>query len=58
MWNQILAIVLAQFRISRNHLPRTGIGTVLLWFVMALWYGIFAAMAVFLALEMPRIPRG
>lgn len=58
MWNQILAIALAQFRVTRNHLPRTGIGTVLVWLVMALWYGVFAAMAVFLAFEIPRLPRG
>jgi ABC-2 type transport system permease protein len=57
MWNQVLAIALAQLRISRNHLPRTGIGTVLLWLVTALWYGIFASMAVFLAVEIPTIPR-
>ena len=31
MWSQISAIAFAQFRIMRNHLPRTNVGSVLMW---------------------------
>ncbi len=40
----------------RNHLPRTGWGTVLLWLVSALWHGFFAALALILAIYLPEVP--
>jgi ABC-2 type transport system permease protein len=43
---QVLAIVWAQFRITRNHFPRTNFGTVLAWTLSALWYLLFVAMAL------------
>src|SRR5205823_3887068 len=46
--NQILAIAWAQFRTMRNHLPRTSLGTVLLWCVSLLWYGLYVGLAVYL----------
>ena len=46
MREQLLAIVWAQFRISRNHFPRTSFGTVLSWSVSALWYLLFVALAL------------
>ena len=45
---QILAIAWAQYRTMRNHLPRTSVGTVLLWCVSLLWYGLYVGLAVFL----------
>jgi ABC-2 type transport system permease protein len=42
---QILAIVWAQFRITRNHLPRTGVGGVVMWIITALWYSLFVGLA-------------
>ena len=53
MWNQILAVAWAQFRISRNHLPRTSFGTVISWFFLSLWYGLYAALAIALVLKIP-----
>src|SRR5690348_16731860 len=56
MWKQIAAIAWAQFRIGRNHLPRAGFGTVLTWFALLFWYGLYAALAFFLASRIPQIP--
>ncbi|MBV8553263.1 MAG: hypothetical protein JOY54_18345 [Acidobacteriaceae bacterium] len=56
MWQQIRAISWAQFRSMRNHLPRTSVGTVLVWLFSALWYGLFTAAGVFLAIEISRAP--
>jgi len=48
MWNQIRAIIWAQWRSTRNHLPHTSIGGLLFTTVLtALWYGSFAFVAVF-----------
>jgi ABC-2 type transport system permease protein len=58
MWAQVLAIAWAQMRISRNHFPRTDVGSVLTWLVSLLWYGIFAAVAVGLALAIPDVSPG
>ena len=58
MWQQVLTIAWAQFRTMRNHLPRTTVGTLLVWLLSLLWYGMFAALAFFLALELWRIPVG
>lgn len=49
MWAQIGAIARAQFRIARNHLPRTSAGTILGWMVLFLWYGLFLLAALFIA---------
>lgn len=54
MWEQILAIAWAQLRIARNHLPRTDAGSVLAWLVSLLWYGLFVAAAVGLAIALPQ----
>jgi ABC-2 type transport system permease protein len=56
MLAQIAAIAWAQIRTTRNHLPRTHAGTIVIWFVSLLWYGLYAALAVFLALTLPAIP--
>ncbi|HEX3683567.1 MAG TPA: hypothetical protein VHU83_13600 [Bryobacteraceae bacterium] len=55
-WAQIKAIAWAQARISRNHLPRTNVGSVLGWLVSLLWYGLYAAGAAGLAIALPRTP--
>lgn len=54
MWQQIRAIAWAQLRTSRNHLPRTNVGAVLLWLLSLVWYGVFAALGVLLAVLLPR----
>lgn len=56
MWQQILAIGWAQFRIARNHLPRTSFGSVLMSMVSLLWYGVYAALAVVLAARLRDVP--
>ena len=55
MWNHILAVAWAQFRISRNHLPRTSFGTVISWLFLLLWYGIFGGLAAGLVLKVPDV---
>jgi len=55
MTQQILAIVWAQFRTTRNHLPRTGVGAVLMWIVSALWYSMFVALAWLAITGIPRV---
>jgi ABC-2 type transport system permease protein len=56
MWAQIFAIAWAQLRISRNHLPRTDLGSVMAWLVALVWNGIFSAAAAGLAFALPRVP--
>lgn len=56
MWQQIRAIIWAQFRTTRNHLPRTNLGTVLMWGLSFLWYAIFLAVGFFLAVRIPVEP--
>src|SRR5580704_5214120 len=47
MWNQAGAIVWAQWRSTRNHLPHANLGGMLFTGVLtAFWYGAFAYMAV------------
>jgi ABC-2 type transport system permease protein len=47
MWNQAGAIVWAQWRSTRNHLPRANLGGLIFTSVLtALWYGGFAYLAV------------
>jgi ABC-2 type transport system permease protein len=57
MWQQISAIVWAQFRITRNHMPRMGLSMALGWFLPVLWYGLFTGFACFLAVVLPNAPR-
>ncbi len=56
MLPHVRAILWAQFRILRNHLPRTNAGTVLGWFLSLLWYGMYAALAAAAAIFLPRVP--
>jgi ABC-2 type transport system permease protein len=56
MWSHIGAIFWAQFRTTRNHLPRTGLGAFLLGLLGLLWYGMFAGLGVMFALLLPRVP--
>ncbi|HTW63021.1 MAG TPA: hypothetical protein VME17_00335 [Bryobacteraceae bacterium] len=47
MWNQAGAIVWAQWRSTRNHLPRSNVGGLLFTGVLtAMWYGAFAYVSV------------
>src|ERR1700733_10820220 len=47
MWNQVSAIVWAQWRSTRNHLPRANLGGLLFTGVLtAVWYGAFTYLAV------------
>ncbi len=54
MWQQILAILWIQFRITRNHLPRTNVGSVLMWLLSCLWYTVFAWLAVLAVVFIPK----
>jgi hypothetical protein len=46
MWNQVSAIVWAQWRSTRNHLPRANLGGLLFTSVLtAVWYGAFTYLA-------------
>lgn len=56
MWSQIAAITWAQFRITRNHLPRTNVGAVLLGIVGLIWYGGFVALAVMFSMLLATSP--
>jgi ABC-2 type transport system permease protein len=53
---QMLAIAWAQFRIARNHLPRTNAGTLLMGLVSLLWYGMYAGVGTAIAIALPEIP--
>lgn len=55
MWSQISAIVWAQLRTMRNHLPRTNTGTLLGWLLFLLWYGMYAGFGVALAIWVPEV---
>jgi ABC-2 type transport system permease protein len=56
MWSQVAAIIWAQFRITRNHLPRTNVGAILLGFVGLVWYGAFTFLSVMLVLLVGSVP--
>jgi ABC-2 type transport system permease protein len=56
MCAQICAIVWAQFRIMRNHLPRTNAGALLMWLLSLLWYGMYAAFGAAVSVTLPRVP--
>lgn len=58
MWQQIRALAWVHFRSTRNRFPRTGWGTILVWFLSFLWYGMFTALGVLLALVVPEIDIG
>lgn len=50
MWNQISAIVSAQWRSTRNHLPRANVGGLVFTGILTtLWYGGFTYVAVIAA---------
>lgn len=55
MPSQIWVILWAQFRILRNRLPRTNVGSVLATLVGLLWYGIFIGAGISLAAAIPRL---
>jgi ABC-2 type transport system permease protein len=55
MTQQILAIVWAQFRITRNHFLRTGFGGVLMWILTALWYCVFLLLGVVVIATIPQL---
>ena len=55
MWQQVRAIVWAQFRITRNHLPRTTVASALLSLLPLLWYGIYVGLAIFAAVRLPAV---
>jgi ABC-2 type transport system permease protein len=56
MTQQIFAIIWAQFRVTRNHLPRTTFGAVLMWILTGLWYFMFAGLALLAIVSIPRLP--
>jgi len=56
MREQLIAIVWAQFRITRNHFPRTTFGTFLSWCVNGLWYLLFVALALLTARSIQHAP--
>jgi ABC-2 type transport system permease protein len=56
MWAQIVTIAWAQLRTMRNHLPRTNLGSVLVWLFSLLWYGMFASIGIGLGIELPSAP--
>ena len=55
MSSQIWAILWAQFRIFRNRLPRTNVGSVLAGLVGLLWYGIFIAAGISFSIVIPEL---
>jgi ABC-2 type transport system permease protein len=55
MWNQVSAIVWAQWRSTRNHLPRANLGGLLFTGALtAVWYGAFAYFALLAAILLSR----
>lgn len=56
MRGQLLAIIWAQFRITRNHFPRTSFGTLLSWCVSGLWYLMFVVIAMLTARALQHVP--
>jgi hypothetical protein len=58
MWNQAGAIVWAQWRSTRNHLPRANLGGLVFTGVLtAVWYGAFAYLAVLAAILLSQAAR-
>jgi ABC-2 type transport system permease protein len=53
---QVLAILWAQFRIFRNRLPRTNVGSVLAGLAGLLWYGIFIGAGISFSVAIPSSP--
>ncbi|HEX5322724.1 MAG TPA: hypothetical protein VFW40_02980, partial [Capsulimonadaceae bacterium] len=55
MWNQISAIVWAQWRSTRNHLPRANLGGMLFTGILTtIWFGAFAYIAVLVGVLLSR----
>ncbi len=53
---QLLAIIRAQFQITRNHFPRTSFGTVLSWTISTLWHMLFVILALVIARSLQHVP--
>ncbi|HEX4230194.1 MAG TPA: hypothetical protein VHZ07_16080 [Bryobacteraceae bacterium] len=53
MWQQIRTLAWVHFRSMRNRFPRTGWGTILIWFLSLIWYGLFAGLGALLAFAIP-----
>lgn len=56
MWQQIRTLAWVHFRSVRNRFPRTGWGTILIWFFSFLWYGLFVGLGGLLAFVLPIFP--
>jgi len=56
MWQQIVVIFWAQFRITRNHLPRTSAGSIVLSLLSLLWYGLYIGLAGIAAVRLSTLP--
>lgn len=56
MWQQVAAIWWAQFRTSRNHLPRRSVASLLATALTVLWYSAAIALGILLAVTLPRVP--
>src|SRR5580704_19067572 len=55
MWSQAGAIVWAQWRSIRNHLPRANVGGLLFTSILTtIWYGVFAYFAVLAGILLSR----
>ena len=57
MCSQLQAIAWVQFRVARNHLPRTSFGTVLTSLLMLLWYGFYCGIGVALTWKIPELSK-
>jgi hypothetical protein len=56
MWAQLVTIIWAQYRSMWNRLPRKRLGHVLTSLLVLLWYGLYAGLAVELAIILPLLP--
>jgi len=56
IWSQFRVIAWAQWRTTRNHLPRTGLGGILIGLISSLWYVLYLALGITLAVFLPRAP--
>lgn len=54
MWQKLLAIAWAQWRLTRNRMSRTRAATVMSGIFSVLWYGLYCAFAVALAYALPK----
>src|SRR5690242_8563791 len=56
MWAQVLTIVWAQYRTTRNHLPKNWAGSALAACLSLIWYGLFLVLAFALAAFLRVVP--